>query len=81
MLYYVGETESISQRIKTHRSSPTYSGFVVSALVVRVAQGKSAARLLESTLIQGLKRGGLLIKNDKDESHRLFGIVPSNSKS
>lgn len=69
---YVGETESISQRIHQHRTSKKNKRNEISVAVATV-QSKSAARATETLLIQSLKKNGYDVVQDSDSSHRLFG--------
>ena len=71
-VYYVGETESIRQRMSKHRSF--WSDCDVSAIIVP-SLNKSEARKTESYLINELKTIGLQLANDEvrgDGSNRLF---------
>jgi hypothetical protein len=79
--WYVGETESIAQRLRQHRHRYQLNGgnagagggsVVVSAVAVNVPN-KSAARRIESTVISRMKSEGFVIERDADESHALFG--------
>ena len=70
---YVGETESIRQRLQQHRAHYKAQGYSFNAAVAAVAGGKSAARRAETTLISALKSKGFDIENDSDSKHVLFG--------
>ena len=70
-LLYVGETESIRQRLKQHRDKYKTLGYSFNAAVINV-QNKSAARKIETMLINALKAKGLDIENDADSRHVLF---------
>jgi predicted GIY-YIG superfamily endonuclease len=69
---YVGETESARQRLKQHRDKYKAQGYSFNAAVVTMPN-KSAARRLETSLIQALKARGFDIENDSDGRHVLFG--------
>src|SRR5690606_4697904 len=66
---YIGETESIRQRLQQHRA--IRKGVKVRALVAP-APNKSAARATETRLISEFKRRGYDIQQDKDQQHQLF---------
>ncbi len=62
--YYVGETDAIFQRLKSHRSKgPAWS--TCRAAVLRVSS-KSEARRFESRLIQHLAQAGLSLESTRD---------------
>ena len=68
---YVGETESIRQRLKQHLG--TYKGVKITALVTS-SPNKSSARGTESLLIARLKAQGYNVEGGGgDEQHVLFG--------
>lgn len=67
----MGETESIRQRLKQHRDKYKTLGYSFNAAVISV-QNKSAARKIETMLINALKSKGLDIENDADSRHVLF---------
>lgn len=75
--FYVGETESLNQRIGTHRLNAKRSQKEISALVMNVAN-KSDARKLETTLILWLKEQGYHLDRSADAKHVLFsqGLSP-----
>jgi len=55
--YYVGETDSLSQRLSQHRSKgKDWSS--LSAIAVKVKEGKSTARNVESLVIQQMAKDG-----------------------
>ncbi|GMH85492.1 hypothetical protein TL16_g10248, partial [Triparma laevis f. inornata] len=68
--YYVGETESINQRLKQHRSKRAkgYQYSKVQAAVVGIEGGKSKARLTETKVMKELEGLGfdLISKGDID---------------
>lgn len=66
---YIGETESIRQRLQQHRT--VRKGVKIRALVAP-APNKSAARSVETRLISEFKRLGYDIQQDKDQQHKLF---------
>ena len=70
-LLYVGETESIRQRLKQHRDHYKTQGYSFNAAVLSV-RDKSTARQAETVLINALKSRGLDIENDADSKHVLF---------
>jgi predicted GIY-YIG superfamily endonuclease len=71
---YVGETESIRQRLDRHRSHSGRDGWKVECLVLPVTVGgKSSARKLETSLIKKLKQMGFHLDSSGDEKHSLFG--------
>ena len=67
--YYIGETDSINQRIQAHRKRHVDAIFHV----VPVPGGKSLARLVEAELIRSLKFDGFPVKACKDASNINFG--------
>ena len=69
--FYVGETETISERVSTHRNK-TFKGSNIRGAVVK-APNKSTARLMETRIIGSLKRSGYLVLNDSDGAHSHFG--------
>ena len=69
-ILYVGETESINQRLKQHRDQR--KDFSISALVTNILD-KSTARLCETNLINQLKDLGYQLQNSSDGEHQLFG--------
>lgn len=70
--FYVGETESMMQRLKRHREGYQKEGYAVHAVAVRV-NNKSEARNVETLLIKRLKSKGFDIEGGSDERHSLFG--------
>ena len=57
MRYYVGETDSLSQRLSQHRSKgKDWSS--LSAIAVKIKEGKSTARNVESLVIQQMAKDG-----------------------
>lgn len=72
-MLYVGETESISQRLDQHRRNRR--GKDISAVVLSISN-KSSARFLETNLIRKLKSAGYDIDQDTDSQHSLFGSNP-----
>lgn len=78
-LLYVGETESVRQRLRQHRDAYRAKGYSFSAAVLAV-RDKSAARRVETTLINNLKVRGFDIENDTDSKHVLFSTSSSSSR-
>lgn len=68
---YIGETESITSRLKTHRIE-TFRNHTVRALISKTPN-KGAARLSETQLIQAFKGLGYDIRADRDGTHVRFG--------
>lgn len=66
---YVGETESVGQRLLQHRTGNVFD--VDTAFVTRAAD-KSDARRREAVLINALKSIGYEVLRSSDGSHRLF---------
>ncbi len=75
---YVGETESLRQRLKEHRARYKKEGCTVSCLAAS-AQSKSHARQVETQLIRRLLERGALLESTGDASHSLFGKVTDSS--
>eukprot|EP01034_Spumella_vulgaris_P021895 gene21895-27972_t len=69
---YVGETESVRQRLARHRAQHAQDGWSVDCLAVPVAS-KSSARSVETRLIKVLKRDGYYLHSGSDATHSLFG--------
>lgn len=74
---YVGETESLTQRLHQHRLNYRRSGKHVEALACIVAD-KSLARQLETQSIHALKKAGYGFDKDTDSRHRLFSQSSSS---
>lgn len=66
---YVGETDSVNQRIKAHRKKHMDALFYV----VPVPGGKSLARLIETELIRSFKSDGCSVIACKDALNVSFG--------
>lgn len=79
-LLYVGETESIRQRLKQHRDTYKKNGYSFNAAVLSV-RDKSLARRVETTLINNLKAKGFDIENDTDSKHVLFSASSSSGRN
>ena len=75
---YVGETESIANRLNSHRHK---YGSDIDCAFVTVAQGKSTARAIETATIRELRRKGVPLKSDFDGSHENFGGLSSRNSS
>jgi hypothetical protein len=70
-VFYVGESESLSQRLLQHRRFYQRAACLVSCLVINVSN-KSQARQLETMLIHYLKQYGVSFDRDADVNHSLF---------
>lgn len=68
---YVGETESLQQRIKAHRSK--YKHCAVSVLAAKM-KNKSISRKFETLLINELRNSGYYLENIADGRHVLFSV-------
>jgi len=75
---YVGETESIANRLKSHRQK---YGSDIDCAFVTVAEGKSTARAIETATIREFRRQGVPMKSDFDGSHENFGGISSRNKN
>ncbi len=75
---YVGETESIANRLKSHRQK---YGSDIDCAFVTVAQGKSTARAIETAAIREFRSQGVPMKSDFDGSHENFGGISSRNSS
>jgi len=74
--FYVGETDNIKSRLRDHRGSDRYgltAGRSMSAVYVRVPQGKSAARRVEALLQQCMRSEGFPMLSDEDAQNKNFG--------
>ncbi len=69
--FYVGETESLQQRLRQHRDYYKKHDCQVVALAWNV-NDKSMARQTESKLIPWMKQKGYVFERDTDASHTLF---------
>ena len=72
---YVGETESLSQRLKQHRQSWRAKHIKIRVAAFQVQEGKSRAREIETSLIRCLKKHGYQLSNSDtggDSTHVLF---------
>ncbi len=79
---YIGETESLSQRLKQHRQFYARKQAVLTCLAFNV-DNKSHARQWETTLITIFQQEGELFARDTDASHSLFsrGISTSSIRN
>lgn len=68
---YVGESESLTQRLRQHRMFYKRADCQVVAVAWNVAD-KSSARQLETQLIGEMKKRGFIFDRDSDASHSLF---------
>lgn len=71
-LLYVGETESLTQRLHQHRVQYRKKGIQVEAMAWRVTD-KSTARQIETLCLRKLKAQGFTLDRDSDSRHKLFG--------
>ena len=74
--YYVGETESINQRLKQHRSKRVkgYQYSKVQATVVGIDGGKSKARMTETKVMKELERMGFDLISKGDMDNKRFSV-------
>jgi predicted GIY-YIG superfamily endonuclease len=70
-VFYVGETESLNQRLRQHRMFYKRGDCLVHCLAFNVPN-KSLARALETKLITTLKTKGYSFDRDSDAAHSLF---------
>jgi len=70
-IFYVGETESIHQRLSQHRKSKKFHNYTIKAAII-CTPNKSSARSMESLLIKSLQKKGYELVSDTDSSHSLF---------
>lgn len=71
-VFYVGQTDAIGTRIQQHRSRTFKEYGLIRTAVVRVPN-TGAARLIESKIINSLKRKGVVIMNSTDGKNVQFG--------
>jgi hypothetical protein len=62
--FYIGETDRISNRFRTHRQKNGFQN--AKAVIVKVPAGKTEARNIESRLIQRFVSEGLVVLSKKD---------------
>jgi hypothetical protein len=62
--FYIGETDRISNRFRAHRLRNGFEN--AKAIIVKVPEGKTEARNIESRLIQRFVREGLVVLSKKD---------------
>ncbi|KAM7261388.1 hypothetical protein ACFE04_008755 [Oxalis oulophora] len=67
---YVGETDDIEGRVRSHRSK---EGMQKASFLYFLVTGKSMARELETLLINQLPNRGFKLENVADGKHRCFG--------
>ena len=72
---YCGESDHLPTRLATHRQSTARLIEVVYVAVPKEAGGKSAARALESRVIQALNLARVPLWSDQDASHKNFGAA------
>lgn len=77
---YVGETESLSQRLHQHRLNYRRKGMQLEVLAMRMPD-KSTARMVETETIRGLKKAGFRFDRTSDSQHVLFGQATAKSTS
>ncbi len=70
-VFYVGETESLNQRLRQHRMFYKRNDCLVHCLAFNMPN-KSMARALETKLITTLKSKGYSFDRDSDATHTLF---------
>jgi hypothetical protein len=76
-MFYVGETEGITRRLRQHRSRfLRENGIRIGCIVIRV-ENKSVAREIETKIISKLRREGYLLQSVSDGKHVLFGSSSS----
>ena len=73
--FYVGESDDLLGRLRTHRRTHAAASVVEAAYVLVPAGGgaKSRAREVEASAINALRAAGYLLLNDKDGANRSFG--------
>ena len=72
---YCGESDHLPTRLATHRQSSQRLIELVYVAVPKEAGGKSAARALESRVIQALQRARVPLWSDQDAAHKHFGAA------
>ena len=72
---YCGESDHLPTRLATHRQSTQRLIELVYVAVPKEAGGKSAARALESRVIQALQRARVPLWSDQDAEHKHFGAA------
>ena len=72
---YCGESDHLPTRLATHRQSSQRLIELVYVAVPKEAGGKSAARALESRVIQALQRARVPVWSDQDAAHKHFGAA------
>lgn len=70
---YCGESDHLPTRIATHRQKSSKPIELVYVAVPKEAGGKSAARALESRVIQALNVARVPLWSDQDAAHKNFG--------
>ena len=69
MKYYVGETDSLSQRLAQHRSRKGKGWLSLTAIAITIEGGKSSARNVESLIIQQMAKRGFDLVSITDGLH------------
>ena len=72
---YCGESDHLPSRLATHRSKSNRLIELVYVAVPKEAGGKSAARALESRVIQELNAARVPLWSDQDAAHKNFGAA------
>lgn len=75
---YCGESDHLPTRLTSHRQSTVRLIELVYVAVPKEAGGKSAARSLESRVIQALNLARVPLWSDQDASHKNFGAASSS---
>ena len=70
---YCGESDHLPTRLATHRQKSDRLIELVYVAVPKEAGGKSAARALESRVIQALNAARVPLWSDRDAAHKNFG--------
>ena len=73
--FYVGESDDLLGRLRTHRRTHAAASVVEAAYVLVPSGGgaKSRAREVEASTINALRAAGYLLLNDRDGANRSFG--------
>jgi len=72
---YCGESDHLPTRLATHRQKSNRLIELVYVVIPKEAGGKSAARALESRMIQALNAARVPMWSDYDAAHKNFGSV------
>ena len=73
--FYVGESDDLLGRLRTHRRTHAAASVVEAAYVLVPSGGgaKSRAREVEASTINALRAAGYMLLNDRDGANRSFG--------